>query len=256
MNIPLRAGRLLADADNKETAPLRFVINEKMAKTMFSGENPVGRRIVVQMKAENLPGEIIGVAGDTKHGGLDVTVRPLVYYPQAHLFFNFGTLVVQTSGDPASLSRPVTALIHEMDPELAVAEMGTMQRWIDQSVARPKFQSRLLAVIGIYSVVAYSVAQRRHEIGARMALGAQRGDVARMVLGRGARLALIGLGLGTLGSMALGRYLETLLFEVKAADPGIFAAMAGVLLAVTLAASYLPARRAAAVEPLEALRYE
>jgi len=266
MNIPLRQGRLFADADNKIGAPLRFIVNETLAKTMFPGESAVGRHLIVQMKDEDVPGEIVGVTGDIKHGSLDTTVRPMAYYPHAHLFFNFGTLVVQANGDPASYFRPVTALIHELDPELAVSEMGTMQRWIDESVARPRFQSRLLAgfaglalvlaIIGIYSVVAYGVAQRRHEIGVRMALGARRSDIARMVLGRGARLAMIGLAVGALGAFALGRYLETLLFEVKPADPVVLTATAVGLLAVTLAASYIPARRAAGVEPLEALRYE
>ena len=266
MNIPVRRGRTFDEADNDSKAPLRFVINESMAKAMFPGEDPIGRRLVVQMQAKNPPGEIVGVTGDVRHSGLDATVRPMVYYPQAHLFFNFGTLVVQASGDPTSLMRTVAGVIHELDPELAISEMGTMQGWIDQSVARPRFQSRLLAgfaalalilaVIGIYGVVSYGATQRTHEIGVRMALGAQKSDVALMILGGGAKLAAIGLAIGTAGSLALGRYLETMLFEVKPTDPATLTAMALLLLAVVLAASYLPARRASKLDPLTSLRYE
>ncbi|MFN0104327.1 MAG: FtsX-like permease family protein [Bryobacteraceae bacterium] len=260
------ASTLVAAADNDAKAPLRFVINESMAKSLFPGEDPIGRKIVVLMRAENPPGEIVGVTGDIKHAGLDAKIRPTVYYPQAHLFFNFGTLVVRANGDPAALSRPVANLIHELDPELAISEMGTMRSWIDNSVTRPRFQARLvagfaalallLAVIGIYGVVSYGVTQRTHEIGVRMALGAQRSDVARMILRRGARLAVIGLVIGTVGALVLGRYLETLLFEVKPADPATLTAMAALLLGVALAASYVSARRAAKMDPLTSLRYE
>jgi putative ABC transport system permease protein len=218
------------------------------------------------MQAQNPPSEIIGVVGDSKHSGLDSNVRPTVFYPQSHLFFNFGTLVVHSANDPLLLSRPITNLIHELDPELAIADMGTMQRWIDESVARPRFQTRLLAsfaalalvlaLIGIYGVMSYGVAQRTHEIGVRMALGAQKGDVAKMILGRGAWLTGIGLALGTVGAIVLGRYLETLLFEVRPADPPTLATVGAVLLVVALAASYLPAHRAAKVDPLTSLRYE
>ncbi|MBI2686767.1 MAG: ABC transporter permease [Acidobacteria bacterium] len=266
MNIPLRRGRTFTGADNDAKAPLRFVVNDTMARTMFPGEEPIGRRLIVQMKAENLPGEIIGVTGDVKHGGLDSKARPMVYYPQAQLFFNFGTVVLQTESDPLQLAKPLANLIHEMDPELAIAEVAAMQRWIDDSVARPRFQTRLLAafaglalvlaIIGIYGVVSYGVAQRTHEIGVRMALGAQRGDVARMVLGRGARLAAAGLLIGIAGALALGRFLETQLYEVKATDPLTLTMMAALLLIVALGASYFPARRAARVDPMHCLRYE
>jgi putative ABC transport system permease protein len=266
MNIPVKRGRTFTDADLDPKAPLRFVINESLAKAMFPGEDPIGRRIVVLMQSENPPGEIVGVTGDVRHMGLDAPVRPAVYYPQSHLFFNFGTVIVQTRSDPLSLARPLTNLVHQLDPELPVAEVGTMQRWIDESVARPRFQSGLLAsfaalalvlaVIGIYGVMSYGVAQRTHEIGVRMALGAQKSDVARMILGRGALLAVFGLMLGTGGSLALGQYLESLLFEVKPSDPATLTAVAGLLLAVALLASYIPALRAARVDPLTSLRYE
>ena len=227
MNIPLRRGRTFTENDNDPKTPLRFVVNETMARQMFPNEDAIGRRLVVQMRNENPPGEIIGVVGDIRHGSLADKVRPMVYYPQAHLSFGFGTLVVHTSVDPLSLSRPVAGVVRELDPELPVSEVGTMQRWVDESLSRTKFQTGLLAVfaalalalalLGIYGVMSYGVAQRTHEIGVRMALGAERGHITRMILWRGFTLTFIGLALGLAGAFALGRYLETLLFEIRPA---------------------------------------
>jgi putative ABC transport system permease protein len=266
MNIPLRRGRTFAEADIDPKAPMRFVVNEALARQMFPNEDAVGRKLVVLMKNENPPGEIVGVVGDIKHGSLMDKVRPMVYYPQSHLSFSFGSVVVQTRIEPLSLAQPVTDVIRKMDPELPVSDVGTMQRWVDESLSRTKFQTGLLAifaglalilaVLGIYGVMSYGVAQRTHEIGVRMALGAQQGQVARMILSRGLILTVSGLALGVAGAAALGRYLETLLFEIKPADPLTLAAVTGILLVVAIAAAYIPARRAAKVDPMVALRYE
>ena len=267
MNIPLLRGRTFTDADNDPSSPLRFVITESVAKILFPGEDPIGRRIVVQMRSQNPPGEIIGMTADIKDGALDNKLAaPFVYYPQSHLFFGFGTLVVRVQGDPLAMSRPITKLVHELDPELAVADVVQMQQWIDKSLERPRFQTRLLtafaavalllAVIGIYGVMSYGVAQRRHEIGIRLALGAQKGNIGRMILARAARLCVIGLMAGSAGALALGRYLETLLFDVKPSDPATLALVATLLLCVAVAASYIPAHRAANLDPLECLRVE
>ena len=266
MNIPLRQGRAFGEEDNDPKAPLRYVINEAMARRMYPNERPIGKKLVVLMKNENPPGEIIGVVGDTKHGSLSDKVRPAVYYPMAHLSFNIGTLVVQTRVEPLSLARAVTEVAHQMDSELPVSEVGTMQRWVDESLSRTRFQTALLAVfaglalvlaaLGIYGVVSYSVAQRRHEIGVRVALGAQRGQVARMVLWRALILTLTGLTLGLAGAFALGRYLKTLLFEIEPADPVTLTSVTLVLLAVALFAAIIPAARAMKVDPIVVLRYE
>jgi putative ABC transport system permease protein len=266
MNIPLRRGRTFTEADNDPKTPLRFVVNDTMARQMFPNEDPIGRRLVVQMRNENPPGEIIGVVGDIRHGSLADKVRPMVYYPQAHLSFGFGTLVVHTSVDPLSLSRSVAGVVHELDPQLPVSEVGTMQRWVDESLSRTKFQTGLLAVfaglalalalLGIYGVMSYGVAQRTHEIGVRMALGAQRGHIARMILWRGFTLTFIGLALGLAGAFALGRYLETLLYEIRPADPLTLISVTAVLIIVALLAAFFPAQRAARVDPMVALRYE
>jgi putative ABC transport system permease protein len=266
MNIPLRRGRTFREVDNDPRTPLRFVVNDTMARQMFPNEDPIGRRLVVQMRNENPPGEIIGVVGDIRHGSLADKVRPMVYYPQAHLSFGFGTLVVHASVDPLSLARPVTDVVHELDPELPVSEVGTMQRWVDQSLSGRRFQTGLLAVfaalalvlalLGIYGVMSYGVAQRTHEIGVRMALGAQRGHITRMILFRGFTLTFIGLALGLAGAFVLGRYLETLLYEIKPADPLTLVSVTLLLIIVGLLAAFFPAQRAAKVDPMVALRYE
>ncbi len=263
--IPLRRGRTFNDADNDEKAPLRFVINEDMAREAFPGEDPIGKRLIVQMQSNNPPGEIIGITGDVKHGSLADKVRPMVYYPQAHLSFAFGTVVVETRGEPMSLARAVTGVVRELDPELPVSELGTMRQWVDESLSRTKFQTGLiaafaglallLAVLGVYGVISYGVRQRVHEIGVRVALGAQRGQVLRMVLGRALVLTLCGLALGLAGALALGRYLETLLFEIEPSDPATLAFLTVLLLAMALLAALLPAIRATRVHPMEVLRY-
>jgi putative ABC transport system permease protein len=266
MNIPLRQGRTFSEEDNDPKAPLRFVINDALARQVYPNESPIGKRLVVLMKNENPPGEIIGVVGDIKHGSLSDKVRPMVYYSQAHLSFGFGTLVAHTSVDPLSLARAVIDVAHQMDPELPVSEVGTMQRWVDESLSRTKFQTALLSIfaglalalaaLGIYGVMSYGVAQRTHEIGVRVALGAQRGQVARMILSRALILTLTGLMLGLTGALALGRYLDTLLFEIKPADSVTLASVTLVLLGVALLAAMFPTARATKVDPIVVLRYE
>lgn len=266
MRIPLRKGRTFTNADNTPEAPPRFVINETLARQMFPNQDAVGQRLTVQMKAQNPPGEIIGVVGDTLHAGLDAKVRAMVYYPQAHLFFGFATVVIATRVEPMSLAKAAAATVQRLDPQLAVAEVGTMQRWIDESVARPRFQAGLLtafavlalllATLGIYGVMSHRVAQRTREIGVRMALGASRAGVTRLVLRRALRMTMLGLALGLAGALALARSLSTLVYEVQPTDPATLASVAALLLATALAASYLPARRAAGTDPMIALRSE
>ena len=266
MNIPLRRGRTFVEADMDPQVPLRFVVNEAIARQMFPNDDPIGRKLIVLMRDKNPPGEIIGVVGNIKPDSLADKLRPMVYYPQSHLSFGFGSIVVQTSTDPMSLTKPVTSIIRQMDPELPVSDVGTMQRWVDESLSRTKFQTWLLAIfaglalilamVGIYGVMSYGVAQRTHEIGVRVALGAQHGQIARMILSRGLILTIVGLALGLVGALAIGRFLETLLFEIKPADLLTVAAATAVLLVVAIAAAYIPARTATKVDPIVALRYE
>jgi putative ABC transport system permease protein len=266
MRIPLRKGRTFEAGDLEPKAPLRFVINESLARTMFPGEDPIGRRLVVLMSNENPPAEIIGVVGDVKHGSLTDKTRPMVYYPQSHLYFGFGSLVVAANVEPLSLTRAVTDVVHRMDPELAVSEVGTMQRWVDDSLIRTRFQTGLLsvfaalalalAVLGIYAVMSYAVGQRTKEIGIRMALGAGRGRVAAMILSRGMLLAMIGAAIGLAGAGMLSRYLKSLLFEIEPGDPLTMAAVTLLILGVAVAAALAPAGRATKVDPMVVLRYE
>jgi len=168
--------------------------------------------------------------------------------------------------NPLSLARAVTLVVHQLDPELPVSEVGTMQRWVDESLSRTKFQTALLAVfaglalvlavLGIYGVMSYGVAQRTHEIGVRVALGAQRGQLVRMILSRALVLTLAGLALGLTGSLVLDRYLKTLLFEIEPADAVTLGSVTLVLLGVALLAAMFPAARATKVDPMVVLRYE
>jgi putative ABC transport system permease protein len=266
MRIPIRQGRDFTDADAAEGAPLRFIVNETLAKTMFPGENPLGQQLIVSMQRENKPSEIIGVVADTKHYGLQVPVRPMVYYPQGKLTFSFATLVIRTQQDPLQLAQPVLRLIRAIDPEQAVSEIRTMENWLERSVATQRFiivlltsfavLAVLLAVIGIYSVLSFAVSQRTHEIGIRMALGALHGEVRWWIVRHGLVLACVGLVIGLAGALVTNGLLKTFVFEVELRDPLTLAGAALLLGSAALAASYIPALRATRVDPMEALRYE
>jgi putative ABC transport system permease protein len=266
MRIPIRQGRDFTDADAAEGAPLRFIVNETLAKTMFPGENPLGQQLIVSMQRENKPSEIIGVVADTKHYGLQVPVRPMVYYPQGKLTFSFATLVIRTQQDPLQLAQPVLRLIRAIDPEQAVSEIRTMENWLERSVATQRFiivlltsfavLAVLLAVIGIYSVLSFAVSQRTHEIGIRLALGALHGEVRWWIVRHGLLLACVGLVIGLAGALVTNGLLKTFVFEVELRDPLTLAGAALLLGLAALAASYIPALRATRVDPMEALRYE
>jgi putative ABC transport system permease protein len=218
---------------------------------------------------------VVGIVGDVNDGPLGSKPGPHFYLPYLQLPDDYIVynnvilpinLVVRTSTAPTSLTSAVVAQIHSLDPQLAVANIRTMDQEMASSVAAPKFNTFVLglfaflalflAAIGIYGVLAYAVAQQSHEIGIRMALGAQRRDVMRLVLVRGARLALAGTAIGLLASFGLTRLMSSLLYGISASDPLTFAAVAIVLVAVALLACYIPAHRAMRVDPLVALRYE
>jgi len=265
MQIPLKRGRLFTD---QEAAEMRHVvvINEAFARTNFPGEDPRGKRVVIHMKNDNQPCEIIGVVGDSKHMNLDAEVKPMSYWPHPELTYSGMTFVIRTQGEPAALANAARNVISALDPEQPVADVRTMENLIGTSVARSRFNTLLLTIfavvalllagLGIYGVMAYSVAQRMREIGVRMALGARKSDVLRLVVRRGMMLALSGVALGVVASFALTRLMETLLFNVSATDPLTFAGIPLLLVFVALLACLIPARRAAKVDPMVALRYE
>jgi len=240
------------------------VISDELARLYFAGEDPVGRRLLWGPLGKEEALEIIGVVGDVRHRGLDVGLRQTIYAPS--LTLGFTNLVIRTTDDPVSLAAAVRREVAAIDPNQPVANIKTMERWVSESVAQPRFRTLLLgmfsaaalllAMVGIYGVMSYVVSQRTHELGVRMALGARAGDVLRLVISQGMRLALAGVAIGLAAAFALTRLIKELLFGVRATDPMTFVTIALLLTGVALVACYLPARRATKVDPMVALRHE
>jgi len=265
MQIPLKRGRLYTKQEAIEARHV-VVVNETFARVNFPGQDPLGKRVIIYMKDENVPSEIIGVVGDSKHMGLDKMPDAMSYWPHAELAYAQMTLAIRTKGDAASFAPAIRELVSRMDPNQPISDVATMEQLLAVSVSRSKFNTSLLvifaivalvmAVVGIYGVMSYTVTQRTHEIGVRMALGAQTRDVMKLVVMRGVVLGLIGVAVGVAAAFALTRLLTTLLFEVTPTDATVFASVAVGSFLVTLLACSIPARRATKVDPLKALRYE
>ncbi len=264
MGIPVLKGRAFTD-DDVAGRPQVTVITDSFAKEFFPNENPVGRRLFVEW-GRKTPYEIVGVVGDVRHEGLDKASYPTVYFTYAQEPNSLANVVIRTAVAPLSIARTVQNEIHAFDPQQAIADIQPLDELVADSIARPRFQSTLvgsfallallLASIGVFGVMAYSVAQRTHEIGIRMALGAERNRVVRLVVRQGLTIALLGVAGGLAGAWLLTRYLQTLLFGVSPTDPATFILLPVLLCAVSAVASYIPARRAATVDPIMALRYE
>jgi putative ABC transport system permease protein len=265
MRIPLKRGRLYTPQEALEMRHV-VVVNEAFARENFPGQNPIGQRVTIYMKEDNQPSEIIGIVGDNKHKGLETEVEPMAFWPHAELVYPSMTIAIRTRGDSTSVAAAARNVIHQLDPDQPIGQVATMDSLMAKSVARARFNSTLLAIfslvalvmaaVGIYGVMSYSVLQRTHEIGVRMALGAQRRDVLKLILQQGVLLAVIGVVVGLAGSFGLTRIISTLLFEVAATDKITFAAVSAGLFLITFVASYVPAWRATRVDPLVALRYE
>jgi putative ABC transport system permease protein len=265
MRIPLLQGRGLASGDVADR-PAVILISESMAKRFWPGENPIGKRLKLTFFPDQSR-EVVGVVGDVKENGLAV-VEPVatLYMPALQQPTRFMSLVVRASSRPRALVSAISAAVHEVDREQPVLDVVSMDDILVDSVSHQRFNmlllsafsglALLLAAIGIYSVLAYSVRRRMREIGVRMALGAQRGDILRMILGQGTRLALVGTGIGIAVSLGLTRLIASQLFGVTATDPVTFLSVAILIVLVALAACYIPARRAMRVDPVTALRYE
>jgi putative ABC transport system permease protein len=265
-SIPLLGGRYFSAADSAN-APLVVLINETMARQFFSGEDPIGKRVNTGNEQQPTWWQIVGVVGDVKYNGLADEVQPALYQPMLQATSGTVFLSVKTeAADPLSLAAAVRGEIKALDPELPVSQVSTLEQRFATAVSQPRFRTTLialfaalalvLAVVGIYGVISYSVTQRTHEIGVRLALGAQTGDVLKLVLKQGAVLAVVGVVMGLCGSLALTRLLEELLYNVSTTDPATFIAISLLLTGVALLACYLPARRATRVDPMVALRYE
>jgi putative ABC transport system permease protein len=267
MGIPLVRGRQLSEQDT-DTTPNVVVISETMARRYWPGEEAIGKRIAVGRirKPEDWI-QVIGVVKDVRQFELTAESKPQMYltYRQAG-FFDAQDLVVKTDVDPASLAATVRKAVWEIDKDQPVSNIRTMEEILADSIARQRFSMLLLAIfaavalvlagVGIYGVMSYSVAQRTHEIGIRMALGAQTGAMLKLAVGYGMKLVLAGLVIGLIAAFALTRVMATLLFGVTATDPATFTLISLLLIAVAALASYVPARRATKVNPIIALRYE
>lgn len=265
MQIVLQRGRMFTEQEVREMRHV-VVVNEALARKYFPNEDALGKRITISMKNENVPSEIIGIVADVKHAQLDQAATPMSYWPLAELPYNSMTFVLRTRGEPLSAVAAARQVIHSLDPQQPIADVRTMESLLGKSVARARFNTLLLTVfaclalllsaVGIYGVMAYSVTQRTHELGVRLALGASQSDVLKLVLTQGMRLAGIGVAIGLVAAFGLTRLMTTLLFGVRATDPLTFAGIALLLTAIAWLACFIPARRATKVDPLVALRYE
>ncbi|HMD49158.1 MAG TPA: ABC transporter permease [Bryobacteraceae bacterium] len=276
--IPIRRGRVFTDRDDGTSAPVA-IINQAMAKKFWPSGDPLSDRIIVGKgvgpEFEEPARQIVGIVGDSRDDALNRDPRPIVYVPTAQVTDGFTALksrlspliwVVRTRVPPLSLSAPIQHVLREVSAGLPVARIRSMDEVVSLSTAREDFNmlllnifagsALLLAAIGIYGLMAYSVAQRTQEIGIRMALGAEIADVRRMVVRQGMTLALIGVAIGVAASFGLTRVISSFLFGVKAWDPAVFVLVPLLLSAVALLAVWVPARRATRIDPLDALRYE
>ena len=270
LNIPLSRGRPFDEHDTQQAPPV-LIVNETFARRYFAGTDALGQRIIIEgERGDNSvppPREIVGIVGDVRHQSLDTESGPEYYVPYTQAPQAFMSLVVRSSADnPGSLATSIRQIIKQLDKDQYVAAIEPMTKLVAESVARRRFNmmltglfagmALLLASVGIFGVLNYTVAQRTPEIGLRVALGAQTRDVLRLVLGQGVRLILFGLAVGLAASFALTRVLRGMLYGVTPTDPLTFVAVSFLLASVALLACYIPARRATRVDPMVALRYE
>ncbi|MDQ6827286.1 MAG: ABC transporter permease [Gemmatimonadota bacterium] len=265
MGIPIVRGRSFTDADRAGSHHVA-IISQENARRYFPGEDPIGKSITTGFSNEegDFGGEIVAIAGDVKDTGLDANVEPATYFPLDQAPMNGLSVVLRTTGNASSIFNAARAELHQIDPDMPLSDATTMEASVSSSVARPRFYTLLLGIfaavalvlagIGLYGVIAYAVSQRTHEIGIRIALGASRDAVLRMIVGQGLGLAVVGVGLGIILATIVTRVMSSLLFGVSATDPLTFAGVGVILLAISMLASAIPARRAARVDPVVALR--
>jgi putative ABC transport system permease protein len=264
MSIPLLAGRDVNGGDTPDKDPVA-VINETFARQIYPGDNPIGRKFILNLGNEK-PHEIVGVVGDVKLTTLDGEIRPTAYLSSRQYAFGLMNFVVRTSVDPARLAPSAVNVIRQIDPMLPVSAVRPLDEVFAESIARPRLTAAamgifagaalLLAALGVYGIVAYSVSQRAREFGIRVALGARRGQIIGMVVGQNLRLVGLGLGLGLIAAIPATRLLRGLLFQVGPNDPMTFAGIGAILASVAVVAAYLPARRGTEVDPAVTLKVE
>jgi putative ABC transport system permease protein len=269
MGIRLLRGRDFSAQDNAQ-APRAVIISDSMAGRLWPGEDPIGKRVSTSrdQNQNRIWDQVVGVVGDVKYRTLirDQNKDPDIYLPLLQNPEPDFVLAVRTQGDPSGLVSAIRSEVGRLDANLPVYDIATMQKRMDNVTTNARFSTlllgvfacvaMLLAVVGIYGVMAYSVTQRTHEIGIRMALGADRSDVLKLVVGESLTLVGIGVGIGLVGAFAATRVLASQLYSVSATDPLTFSVVSLILAGVALGASYVPARRATRVDPMVALRYE
>jgi predicted permease len=266
IGVPLFRGRLFADSDARE-APKVAIINRSFAERIFPGGDPLGKRVALSDNPG--PGDwatVVGIVADARSQDIQTEPGIQLFMPYSQRASSGMAIVVRTAGDPARLSTDLRRAVSEIDPEQPTYAIATMRSVVSDSMGQPRFRALLigifagiallLAAAGIYGVLSYTVMQRTHEIGIRVALGAERGHVLRLIVGHGMRLAAIGVGIGLLGGLAVSRFLKAVLFGVETTDLATFAAVPGILLLVALAACAIPGWRATRVDPVVALREE
>jgi putative ABC transport system permease protein len=265
MGIPLQKGRHFSEQD-REGGPPVIIISEAMARRFFPGEDPLGKHLTPSFSIQQGAREIVGVVGDVKGRGLDAEPSATMYMPYKQVARPFMMLVARTASNPQDFIQSISKAIYAVDKEQALTNVRTMEQVLAESLSGQRFNMTLLiafaalalilAAVGVYGVMNYSVTLRRRELGIRLALGAQAADVLRLVLGEGLTLTLTGVGVGLVGAYGLTHLMASLLYGVTVTDSLTFISVSGVLMTVGLLASYLPARRAMRVDPMIALRCE
>jgi len=263
MGIPLLSGRDFDRHDTMSTEPA-VVVNQAFADKFFPAENPIGKHLGLNWNVEH--GVIVGVSANARQTNLAIAPQPTLFLAQAQGPMYFAALVVRTPASPAALARAVTQTVHSVDADQEITDVATMEQVVATSVARPRLEAFLLGVfavlalvlaaIGLYGLLAYSVARRTREIGIRMALGADASRLVGSVVRQGLGLVFAGTLAGLAAALALTRLLASLLYEVKPADPLTFLAVCALLMAVGLGAAWVPARRVVRVDPARSLRWE
>jgi putative ABC transport system permease protein len=263
MRIPLIRGRTFSATDTREGPPVA-IVSDAFARIAWPGEDPIGKRFLAGNATRGGAVTVVGVVGGVRHVTLDAAPAPELYRPIAQTPMAAVTVAVRTTGDPLALAPLAQQAVRAIDANVPISDLRSLEQVMSTSVARPRLIMALLLVfagvgtvlgaVGVYGVIAYAVGERRREIGVRIALGAEPSAVAAAVVLRGVRYAAIGVGVGLAGALAVTRVMRTLLFGVSATDPVTFVGLAVLLILIAALASYLPARQASTINPMEAMR--